>query len=71
MTLEEFETYAKEHDIEIVTRQQAEQIAEAHKILKENEQLKNRCHVYTKGLLCEWCLMKCEHKEGINGVSIR
>lgn len=71
MTLKEFETYAKEHDIEIVTRQQAEQCAEAHKILKENEQLKNRCHVWTKGLLCEWCPMECEHKEGINGVSTR
>ena len=29
---------------------------------KENDQLKNRCYVTTKGLLCMFCPFECEHR---------
>lgn len=32
----------------------------------ENEVLKNRCFVLSQGLMCEYCLLKCEHlKAGV------
>lgn len=31
-------------------------------ILKENKALKNRCKVYSQGLLCSFCPLECEQR---------
>ena len=38
------------------------------KIIKENEQLKNRCFVLGRGALCAFCPMECENKK--NGATM-
>lgn len=37
---------------------------EIEKLKLENKALKNRCHVYTRGIMCEFCNLKeCEFKK--------
>lgn len=35
------------------------------RIVRENEQLKNRCFVSTDGVLCIFCPLECKHRAGL------
>lgn len=37
-------------------------IDEIEKLKKENEQLKNRCHAMTHGVICLFCPMECKFR---------
>lgn len=37
-------------------------ICKADEIEKENKALKNRCYAISKGSLCFFCPLKCEHR---------
>ncbi len=40
----------------------SKKIPDIETLEKENRELKSRCAVLTKGLLCAWCKMECKSR---------